>query len=741
MKKFTIFTIMFALVFSLSAQITRAPHGALIKASELGLKSKSLHEIKQNKNFENWLWLSDIGINIAGGDEGFFTTYSQPIWPDSTVVTISATSGSNPVWMHSIAAIFDARSQAYEEYLDYQLVEDYEPYVVHAIMVPAWYDFRNGQFDKLRIEVGAANIENESAFTGVMLGEDITFASMNVSVEMPNSGKSLRDGDNIAALSVEHTGPWKDNLPTGFTSNITDNDYGPTNEGAAAFKATDKYIMVEFDSEAEEVEYRLKGMGNDGTWEGTFSVSESANGTDWTTVETITELSTTDFSDHNSNLNSNSRFIKFNFDNKVSGYNVALSKIAISKATTTPVEYAVTFAVEGDNGTIAATVDGNSITSGDDIEENKEVVFTANPADGFQVKEWTINGDVVADNTTNTLNVTVTEEITVKVEFEAETETPVEYAVTFAVEGDNGAIVATVDETEIDSGDLVEAGKDVVFTATPEDGFQVKEWTINGDVVADNTTNTLNVTVTEEITVKVEFEAEEEEEVLTRPVAEWSYSEKIVFDYVLTAEDVMSEEGYAQEIVIELPQPITVQPGEVLGFNLTFIPTAEYETGDTLQVYGGETPNKLNSFLFFYLSDDADEPSFHDPLGFNIFQFTHMYTLYQTFDNQLLNQIFYPEVYGSALIGFYAEQIVGIEEADNSSISVYPNPAESVVNVKLNSNETAKISIINIVGQTVQTVSTNMTQNTFDVSNLDAGIYLVRVEQSGIVYTKKVVVK
>ncbi len=653
MKKFTIFTIMFALVFSLSAQITRAPQGALIKASELGLKSKSLHEIKQNKNFENWLWLSDIGINIAGGDEGFFTTYSQPIWPDSTVVTIGS-SGSNPVWMHSIAAIFDARSQAYEEYLDYQLVEDYEPYVVHAIMVPAWYDFRNGQFDKLRIEVGAANIENESAFTGVMLGEDITFASMNVSVEMPNSGKSLRDGDNIAALSVEHTGPWKDNLPTGFTSNITDNDYGPTNEGAAAFKATDKYIMVEFDSEAEEVEYRLKGMGNDGTWEGTFSVSESANGTDWTTVETITELSTTDFSDHNSNLNSNSRFIKFNFDNKVSGFNLALSKIAISKATTT---------------------------------------------------------------TTN------------------------EYAVTFAVEGDNGAIVATVDETEIDSGDLVEAGKDVVFTATPEDGFQVKEWTINGDVVADNTTNTLNVTVTEEITVKVEFEAEEEEEVLTRPVAEWSYSEKIVFDYVLTAEDVMSEEGYAQEIVIELPQPITVQPGEVLGFNLTFIPTAEYETGDTLQVYGGETPNKLNSFLFFYLSDDADEPSFHDPLGFNIFQFTHMYTLYQTFDNQLLNQIFYPDVWGSALIGFYAEQIVGIEEADNSSISVYPNPAESVVNVKLNSNETAKISIINIVGQTVQTVSTNMTQNTFDVSNLDAGIYLVRVEQSGIVYTKKVVVR
>ena len=117
------------------------------------------------------------------------------------------------------------------------------------------------------------------------------------------------------------------------------------------------------------------------------------------------------------------------------------------------------------------------------------------------MKEWTINGDVVADNTTNTLNVTVTEAITVKVEFEAETTTtPAEYAVTFEVEGDNGAITATVDGNDITSGDDVEENKEVVFTAEPADGFQVKEWTINGDVVADNTTNTLNVTVTEEIT-------------------------------------------------------------------------------------------------------------------------------------------------------------------------------------------------------------------------------------------------
>ncbi len=40
----------------------------------------------------------------------------------------------------------------------------------------------------------------------------------------------------------------------------------------------------------------------------------------------------------------------------------------------------------GTNGTLAATVDGEAITSGDEVEEGKTVVLTATPADTYAVK-------------------------------------------------------------------------------------------------------------------------------------------------------------------------------------------------------------------------------------------------------------------------------------------------------------------------------------------------------------------
>ena len=81
--------------------------------------------------------------------------------------------------------------------------------------------------------------------------------------------------------------------------------------------------------------------------------------------------------------------------------------------------YTVNFSVTGANGTLAATVDGVGITTADEVEEGKDVVFTATPADGYQVAEWTLNGTPVADNTTNSYTITsLAAASTVTVEFE-----------------------------------------------------------------------------------------------------------------------------------------------------------------------------------------------------------------------------------------------------------------------------------------------------------------------------------
>jgi hypothetical protein len=69
-----------------------------------------------------------------------------------------------------------------------------------------------------------------------------------------------------------------------------------------------------------------------------------------------------------------------------------------------------------------------------------------------------------------------------------------------------GTIAAAVDDIPINSGDAVEAGKTVVFTATPYAGYRVKEWRIDGTLVLGNRTNTLENIVDGDVTVTVEFE-------------------------------------------------------------------------------------------------------------------------------------------------------------------------------------------------------------------------------------------
>ena len=50
-------------------------------------------------------------------------------------------------------------------------------------------------------------------------------------------------------------------------------------------------------------------------------------------------------------------------------------------------EYAVTFKLTGENGTLSAAVDGAAITSGENVEQWKSVVFTAEPDEGYYPSE------------------------------------------------------------------------------------------------------------------------------------------------------------------------------------------------------------------------------------------------------------------------------------------------------------------------------------------------------------------
>lgn len=97
-------------------------------------------------------------------------------------------------------------------------------------------------------------------------------------------------------------------------------------------------------------------------------------------------------------------------------------------------KYVITFSVDGDNGTLTAAVEGEGIESGAEIKQGKEIVFTAEAAEGYRVKQWVIDENVVADNATNTLTIeSLTAAIEVTVEFEKIP--PTIYTLTLSGEG------------------------------------------------------------------------------------------------------------------------------------------------------------------------------------------------------------------------------------------------------------------------------------------------------------------
>lgn len=81
-------------------------------------------------------------------------------------------------------------------------------------------------------------------------------------------------------------------------------------------------------------------------------------------------------------------------------------------------------------------------------------------------------------------------------------------------------------------------------------------------------------------------------------------------------------------------------------------------------------------------------------------------------------------------------------EADNSNLQVYPNPAvDGNVTVAVADGEMAQVAVYNSAAQLVKSVATAESTLTLDVSDLQAGIYYVRVTTADKAYTQKLVVK
>ena len=144
---------------------------------------------------------------------------------------------------------------------------------------------------------------------------------------------------------------------------------------------------------------------------------------------------------------------------------------------------------------------GGTASGGGAYTHGDEVTVTATAEEGFTFVYWTRNGVPVSYNTSYIF--TADADVAMVANFVLKT-----YTVLFSVIGGNGGIEAAISDVPVTSGEKVEHGANIVFTAIPDPGYRVREWTLNGAPVNGNTTNTYTLNpLSAPATVTVEFEA------------------------------------------------------------------------------------------------------------------------------------------------------------------------------------------------------------------------------------------
>ena len=85
---------------------------------------------------------------------------------------------------------------------------------------------------------------------------------------------------------------------------------------------------------------------------------------------------------------------------------------------------------------------------------------------------------------------------------------------------------------------------------------------------------------------------------------------------------------------------------------------------------------------------------------------------------------------------------INVEEITENAVSIYPNPASSVVYIESDMTGTATATIMDMAGRLVKRINISDMQNaTISVEDLHQGLYFFMIQQDNIIIVRKVTVK
>jgi len=380
--------------------------------------------------------------------------------------------------------------------------------------------------------------------------------------------------------------------------------------------------------------------------------------------------------------------------------------------------YAVTFNVAGTAGGLTAEVNDDPIASGDEVEEGSDILFTAIPDNGYQIKEWRLNGEVIEDLTALTYTYEdLDQAITVTVEFEV---IPPQIYTIEATAGDHGSIDP--------AGDIeVTHGNNMLFTITPDAGYHIEDVYVDG-ISIGAPDSYLFVNVTSNHTIHVTF---------------------AINTYEITA--TAGENGSIS------PEGVTqVEFGEALLFTIT--PDDGYHIDDV--VVDGASVGPVEEFLF---SDISSDHSIHaefalttysvtfevrdsvteDPIDDAIITFdgaTYLEGMYVFEDlapgtyPYAINREDYHTAEGEVeiideditMIVNLAPDDTSIDDPEPLRLSLYPNPASTTLSIQAN-KPMEEVRIIDMTGRVVYEQHVGDDMHVINVSGLLDGIYFIKI--------------
>jgi hypothetical protein len=119
-----------------------------------------------------------------------------------------------------------------------------------------------------------------------------------------------------------------------FVTGTTPFSYATGSDGNAACRldAQGEYVQISFTESPGNLSYYLRGTSISApAFQGSFRVQESSNGINWTDLRNHSSMNSS-FTRYIETPSTSSRFIRFFYQTKVSGSNVALDSILLNKA-------------------------------------------------------------------------------------------------------------------------------------------------------------------------------------------------------------------------------------------------------------------------------------------------------------------------------------------------------------------------------------------------------------------------